>query len=59
VFYNFTGAAAWVSICFGAGWLFGNVPVIKNNFELVVIAIVLASILPMVIEFVKHRRRRA
>jgi membrane-associated protein len=59
VFYNFTGAAAWVSICFGAGWLFGNVPVIKNNFDLVVIAIVLASILPMVIEFVKHRRRRA
>ena len=58
VFYNFSGGAAWVAICFGAGWLFGNVPVIKENFELVVIAIVLVSIMPMVIEIWRHRKRR-
>jgi len=57
VFYNFTGGAIWVAGCFGAGYAFGNVPIIKNNFTLVTIGIVLVSIMPMVIEFIRHRRR--
>jgi membrane-associated protein len=56
VFFNFTGAAAWVGICFGAGLAFGNIPIVKENFSLVTIGIVVVSVLPMVIEFIRHRR---
>jgi membrane-associated protein len=59
VFYNVTGAIAWVGLCFGAGLLFGNIPIIKNNFSLVTIGIVLVSVLPMVIEFLRQRRKAA
>ena len=55
-FFNVAGALLWVGICFGAGLLFGNVPIVKDNFSLVAIGIVLVSILPMVIEFIKYRR---
>ena len=58
VLYNAAGAAGWVVLCVGAGWFFGNIPVIKNNFSLVTIGIVFVSILPMLIEFLRHRRRR-
>ena len=57
VFYNFTGAVAWVGLCLGAGLLFGNVPVVKQNFSLVTIGIVIVSLLPMVFEYLAHRRR--
>jgi membrane-associated protein len=56
-FYNFVGAAAWVCLCVGAGWLFGNVPIVKNNFSLVTIGIVAVSLLPMAVELVRHRGR--
>jgi membrane-associated protein len=57
VAYNAAGAIAWVSLCLLAGWFFGNIPVIKNNFSLVTIGIVFVSILPMLFELVAHRRR--
>lgn len=57
VFYNFTGAVAWVGLCMGAGLVFGNIPVVRQNFSLVTIGIVFVSILPMLIELVRHRRR--
>ena len=56
VFYNIIGAVIWVGLCAGAGYLFGNVPVIKENFSLVAIGIVFVSVLPMVIEFIRHRK---
>ena len=56
VLYNAVGAVAWVTLCLGAGWFFGNIPVVKNNFSLVTIGIVFVSVLPMVFEFVSHRR---
>jgi len=59
VFYNVTGAIAWVGLCFGAGVLFGNVPIVKNNFSLVTIGIVFVSVLPVLFEFLRHRRARA
>jgi membrane-associated protein len=55
-FYNVAGAFLWVAICVGAGYLFGGIPVVKNNFELVVMGIVFVSVLPIVFELVKHRR---
>jgi len=58
-FYNITGAVAWVGICVGAGYLFGNIPVVKENFELVVLGIVFVSVLPIALEFLKMRRARA
>jgi membrane-associated protein len=54
-FYNVIGGLVWVGLCLGAGYLFGNVPVIKENFSLVALGIVFVSILPMIIEFVRHR----
>jgi len=55
VAYNAIGAVAWVGLCVLAGVLFGNVPIIKNNFSLVTIGIVGVSLLPVVIEFLRHR----
>jgi len=57
VFYNGVGAVGWVGLCLGAGVLFGNVPVVKQNFSLVTIGIVIVSLLPMVFEYAAHRRR--
>ena len=59
VFYNLTGAVAWVGLCLGSGLLFGNVPVVKQNFSLVTIGIVIVSLLPMVFEYLAHRRRKS
>lgn len=55
VLYNAIGAAAWVGLCLLAGVLFGNVPIIKNNFSLVTLGIVFVSILPVLVEYVRHR----
>jgi membrane-associated protein len=55
--YNVTGAILWVGICAGAGYLFGNIPVVKENFELVVIAIIAVSVLPIVFEVIKSWRQ--
>jgi membrane-associated protein len=58
-FYNVTGALLWVGVCVGAGYAFGNVPVVKDNFSLVAIGIVLVSILPAGVEFLRSRKRAA
>jgi membrane-associated protein len=55
---NLIGAAAWVGLCVGAGLLFGNIPIVKQNFSLVTIGIVAVSLLPMAIEIIRGRRRR-
>ena len=55
---NLIGAAAWVGLCVGAGLLFGNIPIVKQNFSLVTIGIVAVSLLPMAIEIIKRQRRR-
>jgi membrane-associated protein len=57
--YNAAGATGWVSLCLGAGLLFGNVPVVKQNFSLVALGIVAVSMLPMLVEYLRHRRRGA
>lgn len=56
VFFNVIGGIVWVTLCTGAGYLFGNIPVIKDNFSLVAIGIVFVSVLPIVFEFIKARR---
>ena len=58
VAYNAIGAVGWVGLCVGAGLAFGNIPIVKNNFSLVTIGIVLISLLPMAIEFLRHRAKK-
>ena len=57
-FYNVLGAVLWVAICAGAGYLFGNIPIVKENFELVVLGIVGVSVLPIVYEVVRSYAKR-
>jgi len=59
VLFNLVGAVGWVGLCLGAGLLFGNVPIVKENFSLVTIGIVAVSLLPMVVEYLRHRAARA
>ena len=56
IVYNIIGAVAWVSLMLGSGWLLGQVPFVKNHFELIVVAIVIISVMPMVIEWWKARK---
>jgi membrane-associated protein len=54
--FNVIGGATWVTLILGSGYFFGNIPVIRNNFSVVVVAIIFISILPAIVEYVKHRR---
>jgi len=56
--YNVIGGALWTVICVGAGYLFGNIPVVKQNFEFVILGIIAVSLLPMVIEVLRNRSSR-
>jgi membrane-associated protein len=53
--FNVVGGVLWVSVCVFSGYFFGNLPFVKKNFSVVIIAIILISILPAVVEYVKHR----
>lgn len=53
MFYNIAGCVLWVGTCTGAGYAFGNIPVVKENFELVVLGIIGVSLLPLVYEVVR------
>lgn len=55
--YNAVGCVLWVGICVGAGYLFGNIPVVKDNFTLVALGIVAVSLLPLAYEILKGWRR--
>ncbi|MGE0559894.1 MAG: DedA family protein [Burkholderiales bacterium] len=54
--YNVTGAILWVVSLGYAGYFFGNVPWVKDNLTLVIIGIIILSILPGVVEILRHRR---
>jgi len=58
-FYNVAGALLWVVSLTYAGYFFGNIPVIRNNLTLVIFGIIGLSLLPIVVEFIKLRARRA
>jgi membrane-associated protein len=55
--YNLLGAALWIGLFIPAGYFFGNIPVVKHNFELVILGIIFVSILPAVIEYLRERRK--
>lgn len=53
--YNVVGGIVWVGIFVFAGYFFGNIPFVRNNFSLVILVIIFISVLPGVFEFVKER----
>ena len=55
-FYNVSGALIWVGVCTIAGYAFGNVPIIQKNFSLVALGIVAVSLIPIAIEWWRHRK---
>jgi membrane-associated protein len=57
ILYNVAGGLLWVVLFVGGGYLFGNIPVVKNNFSIVVLGIVGISLLPIAIEYWKHKRK--
>jgi len=57
--YNVIGAAAWVGSLAYAGYLFGNIPWVKENLAWIVVGIVVISLLPAAVQFAKERRARA
>jgi membrane-associated protein len=56
--YNVVGGIGWVLLLTGAGYFFGNIPVVKKNFSLVILAIIVISTIPAVTETLRHRKSR-
>ncbi|TAK08672.1 MAG: DedA family protein [Candidatus Manganitrophaceae bacterium] len=57
--YNIVGGLLWISLFLFGGYFFGNIPVVKQNFTLVILGIIVVSILPGVIEYARGRARAA
>lgn len=57
--YNVAGAVLWVSLFVLGGYFFGNIPAVRSNFTLVILAIIALSVVPVVVELVRGRGREA
>jgi membrane-associated protein len=57
IIYNIVGGIGWVIILILGGYFFGNIPLVKNNFSMVIFAIIFLSILPGIIEFLRSRKK--
>jgi len=55
ILYNVAGGLLWVGLFTALGYFFGNIPAVQENFTLVIIAIVFISLLPPIIEYLRHR----
>jgi membrane-associated protein len=53
--YNIVGAVLWCALFIYGGYFFGNLPIVKNNFSIVIVVIIIISVLPGVIEFARHK----
>ncbi|MGA2533066.1 MAG: DedA family protein [Candidatus Aminicenantales bacterium] len=56
--YNVVGGIGWVLLLTGAGYFFGNIPVVRKNFSLVIMAIIIISTIPAVTEALRHRKKK-
>lgn len=58
-FLAFSVAASllWVTLCTLSGYLLGNIPVVKKNFELAILAVIFISVIPMAVEYFRHRKQ--
>ena len=57
--FNVTGGAAWVGLFVGAGFFFGNIPIIQENLEYLVIGIILVSVAPSLIHALRSRFKKS
>lgn len=53
--FSALGSLLWVSVCVGAGWFFGNLPLVRDHFTLVVLGIIFVSILPAIIAVLRRQ----
>ncbi|WP_445684011.1 DedA family protein [Viridibacillus sp. FSL H8-0110] len=58
IMYNIIGAFLWVGICTLAGYFFGNIPIVKDNFSKVILIIIFVSVLPAIIGLLKSRVKK-
>lgn len=56
--YTIIGAIFWVGLFIYAGYFFGSLPFVKNNFSIVIVVIILISAVPAILEFIRHWRNR-
>jgi membrane-associated protein len=56
ILYNIVGAISWVALMVYTGFYFGNIEVVKNHFSIVILTIIFISILPGIIEYIRHKR---
>ncbi|HMK56847.1 MAG TPA: DedA family protein [Dissulfurispiraceae bacterium] len=54
--YNLIGCIAWITAFLLGGYFFGNIPIVKNNLTLVIFAIIIVSVMPSIVEFLRHRK---
>ena len=55
ILFNIVGGVLWCALFVYGGYFFGNLPVVKNNFSIVIVVIIFISILPGIIEFARHK----
>ncbi len=53
--YNVVGGVLWVAVCLSGGYFFGNLPFVRKNFSVVILAIILISVMPAVVEYLRQR----
>ncbi|MDD8015811.1 MAG: DedA family protein [Acidobacteriota bacterium] len=56
--YNVIGGVSWIALFVFGGYFFGNIPLVKKNFSLVILAIIFISLLPGVVEFARQRKKK-
>ncbi|KRN81312.1 DedA family membrane protein [Pediococcus ethanolidurans] len=57
IIFDILGSSTWVALCCGAGYFFGNFPVVKQHFSAIVIGIILISLIPILISFLKTKKK--
>ncbi len=57
--FNVFGGVGWVVLLVGVGYFFGNIPLVKNNFSIAILVIILVSTVPIAVEYLRHRKRKA
>jgi membrane-associated protein len=55
--FNLVGGVFWVASFVGLGYFFGNLPTVQKNFKVVILAIIVISVLPAVVEFYREKRK--
>lgn len=56
--YNFIGGLVWVLLCCLAGFFFGNIPYVRDNFTIVVLGIIFVSLIPMIVTFIRGKMKK-